>query len=313
MSPAAPQPITDRVQPMIALRPRDAALDWTRTHVLAVDGGGSKTHAGLFAPDGTELARSRAGPCNLYRDADGGVAALLEAWRGCCGAGGPAPDAVVVSAGLAGLGAAGAADQVRAALAGFAQVHLSSDGYAALAGAFGAGPGVLVVAGTGVAGLARGADGRLRGASGWGFPAGDRGGGAWLGFALVQRWLERLDGYPGPESPLWSAAAGLAGTERPAILTWLRRADPADFAALAPAITAAGDALAEELLEEAAGHLVRLVRAIRPEGAPLAMSGGLAAALAPRVEAALGPVRLGACPLLGAWRIAQGEVIAELA
>lgn len=281
-------------------------------HVLAIDGGGSKTDAVLFAPNGTELARSRAGPCNLYRNAEGGVAALLDAWRGCRAASGPAPEAVVVSAGLAGLGAAGAASRVRAALSEFARVHLSSDGYAALSGAFGAQPGVLVVAGTGAAGLARGTDGRVRSASGWGFPAGDRGGGAWLGFALVQRWLERLDGYPGPDSPLWSAAADLAGTERPAILAWLRRANPADFAALAPAITVAGDALANELLDEAAGHLVRLVRALRPEGAPLAMSGGLAAALAPRVEAALGPVRLGACPLLGAWRIAQGEVPAEL-
>ncbi len=284
-------------------------------HVLALDGGGSKTDAALFAPDGTELVRNRTGPCNLYRDAEGGVAALLAAWHGCREAAGPAltADAVVMSAGLAGLGAAGAADRVRAALAGFAAVHLSSDGYAALAGAFGAQPGVLVVAGTGVAGLARGADGRVRSASGWGVPAGDRGGGAWLGFALVQRWLERLDGYPGPESPLWSAAAGLAGTERPAILAWLRRADPANFAALAPAITAAGDALANELLDEAAGHLIRLVDAIRPAGAPLTMTGGLAAALAARVEAALGPVQQGACPLLGAWRIARGEVPAELA
>lgn len=281
-------------------------------HVLAIDGGGSKTEAALLAPDGTELARSRVGPCNLYRDAEAGVAALIEGWHGCCGAGEPAADAVIVSAGLAGLGAAGAADRVREALAGFARVHLSSDGYVALAGAFGAQPGALVVAGTGVAGLARSADGWVRSASGWGFPAGDRGGGAWLGFALVQRWLERLDGYPGPDSRLWSDVAGLAGTERPAILAWLRRADPADFAALAPAITTAGDCLADELLDEAAGHLVRLVRAIRPVDAPLAMTGGLAAALAPRVEAAFGPVRLGACPLLGAWRIARGEVPAEL-
>lgn len=282
-------------------------------HVLAIDGGGSKTDAALFAPDGTELARSRAGPCNLYRDAERGIAALMEVWRGCCEAGGPAPDTVVVSAGLAGLSAAGAAHRIRAALIEFAAVHLSSDGYTALADAFGTQPGALVVVGTGVAGLARGVDGRVRSASGWGFPAGDRGGGAWLGFALVQRWLERLDGYPGPESRLWSAAADFAGTERPAILAWLRRADPADFAVLAPTITMAEDELAGELLDEAAGHLIRLVRAIRPESAPLAISGGLAGALASRVEAALGPVRRGACPLRGAWRIARGEVPAELA
>lgn len=314
-------------------------------HVLALDGGATKTRAALFAPDGAELARATAGPCNLYRDAEGGIASLWQGWRACCEAAGLDAGAMrartAVSAGLAGLGAAGAAARVRAAFDGFATVHVSGDGYTALVGAFGAGPGVLVSVGTGVAGLARGLDGAVREASGWGFPIGDRGGGAWIGFELVARWLEHLDGYPGPSSTLWPALASGLGRDRAAILAWLRGADAAGFARLAPAVVAAatlaprlaprptagssnsasavappppGDPVADALLDEAAGHLVRLARVLSPPGGTrVALAGGLADALAPRLERALGPLLRDACPLRGAWRIASGEAPAQAA
>lgn len=320
-------------------------------HVLALDGGATKTRAALFAPDGAELARATVGPCNLYRDAEGGIASLWRGWRACCAAAGLDEGAsrarTAVSAGLAGLGAAGTAARVRAAFDGFAAVHLCGDGYAALVGAFGAGPGVLVSVGTGVAGLARGPDGAVREASGWGFPIGDRGGGAWIGFELVARWLHHLDGYPGPGSALWPALAAELGRERAGILAWLRHADAAAFARFAPAVVAAaapapalvvtsgatppgagagdaagtrtadaarapGDPAADGLLDEAAGHLIRLARVLLPPaGARVALAGGLADALAPRLEAALGPLVRDACPLRGAWRIASGEAPAE--
>lgn len=336
-------------------------------HVLALDGGATKTRAALFAPDGAEVARATAGPCNLYRDAEGGIASLWRGWRACCEAAGLDAGAMrartAVSAGLAGLGAAGAAARVRAAFEGFATVHVSGDGYTALVGAFGAGPGVLVSVGTGVAGLARGPDGAVREASGWGFPIGDRGGGAWIGFELVARWLEHLDGYPGPSSTLWPVLASGLGRDRAAILAWLRGADAAGFARLAPAVVAAatpaprfaprpaasdvtppapgdpagdpvprertgwatcsrgdpradpvGDPVADALLDEAAAHLVRLARVLSPPGgARVALAGGLADALAPRLERALGlgPLLRDACPLRGAWCIASGEAPAQ--
>ena len=219
------------------------------------------------------------------------------------------------------------------------------DGYAALASAFGNAPGALIVVGTGVAGIVREANGTVRSASGWGFPAGDRGGGAWLGFSLVQAWLERLDGYPHPESTLWQAIASRAGESRPAVLTWLKRASPADFADLAPAIVAAGDETANRLLKDAARHIQNLAASLLPpprrgragvggpsdpgggsaDGPPpptsigaadrshegrgrkrLALSGGLAQIMAPRLPGY--DIILDIDPLIGCARISRGEV-----
>jgi glucosamine kinase len=122
---------------------------------------------------------------------------------------------------------------------------------------------------------------------GWGFPIGDRGGGAWLGFRLVGDWLERRDGLSPitADGPLWEAVRARLGETRPDILAWLRRARPTDFAGLTPAIVAAaaqGDAYADALLDEAAAHLLRLAQALRPSPTePLCLSGGLASVLAP--------------------------------
>ena len=52
-------------------------------HVLAVDGGGSKTAAALLTAGGAELARCRVGPANLYRDQAAGLAEITAAPGDC--------------------------------------------------------------------------------------------------------------------------------------------------------------------------------------------------------------------------------------
>ena len=53
-------------------------------HILAIDGGGSKTAAALLTPDGEEIARCRVGPANLYRDRVTGLAEIGRAWEELC-------------------------------------------------------------------------------------------------------------------------------------------------------------------------------------------------------------------------------------
>src|SRR6478672_11427996 len=53
-------------------------------YVFAVDGGGSKTAAALLTLDGTEVARCRAGPANLYREPVAGLGEIERAWRMLC-------------------------------------------------------------------------------------------------------------------------------------------------------------------------------------------------------------------------------------
>jgi glucosamine kinase len=295
------------------------------THILAVDGGGTKTEAALFSRAGEELARARTGACNLYQDPAGGIEAVAGAWKACCAVVGLDPShsaaATCISAGLAGVNATGAAARFHRAFGGFAERRLSSDGYTALLGAFEAAPGALLSIGTGVVAYRLHGDGSFRMLSGWGFPTGDRGGGAWLGFRLVGDWLERRDGYgPLPAGhPLQDVVEGLVGARRDAILGWLKSALPGELARLArPVVEAAeaGDAYARSLLDAAARHHLELVEALAPsEGEPLVLGGGLAPVFLSRIETALGPTRIARdrtpSPLRGAWLVGVGQAAPE--
>jgi glucosamine kinase len=292
------------------------------THILAIDGGGSKTAAALFTADGEERARWRGGPSNVYQDPAGGIAVIRTAWQELAAGAGPDPRAeeseTTIAAGLAGIGAGPALDRLDHAFAGFAACRWSSDGYTALIGAFGGGPGALLSVGTGVVGCRLDRLGQFAQLGGWGFPAGDRGGGAWLGLRLVNDHLEERDGYgPVDGSPdLWPRVAAVIGTERAAILDWLRTARPADFAALARLVVRAGeagDAYVQALLDEATGHLLRLARALGPgRERPLSLGGGLAETFRARLVDALGPGTVTAerdpDALRGAFQIGIGAV-----
>jgi glucosamine kinase len=295
-------------------------------YVLAVDGGGTKTAVALLTASGDELAACRVGPANLYRDPSAGLTSIASAWervRADAGLPDGAAARTVVSAGLAGSSGAAQRQAFAAAFPGFAGRRLSTDGYTAFVGVFGAGPGAVLAVGTGVVACRRETSGSgLRIAGGWGFPVADRGSGAWLGFRLAGEYLDHLDGCAavGPGSTLWAMAGDRVGREREAILAWLRDARAAEFAALAPAVVAAaevGDPLGTTLLAEGAGHLVRLARALEPTPeAPLCLGGGLAAAYRPRLEAALReaailPASRRPDPIRGAWFVATGQVPAE--
>lgn len=292
-------------------------------HVLAVDGGGTKTAAALLASDGTELARCRVGPANLYRDQAAGLAEIGKAWARLCAQAGLEPAATsrtVISAGLAGASGTAQHEAFAAAFSGFAGRRLSSDGYIAFLGVFAAAPGALLLIGTGVVAFRRSSGGVPAIRAGWGFPVADRGGGAWLGYRLATEYLDHLDGAAAvPETGLWKRAAAVFGTGRGAILSRLAAARAADFAALAPDVISAAarrDLLGTALLDEGAGHLVRLARALSPTvDAPLCLGGGLAEVYQSRLEAALPGVVLPPAtrpdPLRGAWLVATGAVPPE--
>ncbi len=282
--------------------------------VFAVDGGGTKTDTVLQDETGRILATARGGACNLYQAPEAGLAEIRGCWLACCATASLAPqDAArcTISAGLAGVTAAGAPERFAAAFQDFGRALLSSDGYIGLAGAFGAQPGAMVSIGTGVVGVRFNAAGAFRQLGGWGFPAGDAGGGAWIGLELVRAWLEHRDGVaPVPEADdLWRAVEAAVGQDRSAVLTHLAGARPAVFAALAPLLFSAACAFSTALLSRAAGHVAALAIALRE--AEVVLGGGLAALLAPFVAPRLGAhgIRVSdrpVDPLLGAWRVAVG-------
>lgn len=261
---------------------------------LGVDGGGTHTRLRLTDEQGRLLAEGQAGPSALGQGAEQAWAAL-----------GMALQQAAAQAGMAtppwgdcalGLGLSGAASPVNAQAflagdPGCARLALDTDGFAALVGAHGGSPGALVIAGTGSVGEALLHDGRRRQVGGWGWQNGDEGSGAWLGLAAVRQAQRVLDGRL-PQGALASSVCTIAqretGLAEPgqALLAWSADAGQRRYASLAPLVFAheGDDPAARHLLARAVSELESLALALDPEGAlPLALSGSIAARLAPRL------------------------------
>src|SRR5690606_32133686 len=152
--------------------------------------------------------------------------------------------------------------------------------------AFGSGPGLLVIAGTGSVAWGRAEDGRAARAGGWGHLLGDEGSGYALGLEALRAVVRAHDGRA-PETTLRDAVLSHARARAPEeLIAWAATAAKADIAALAPRVAAAareGDAAARAIVDRAAhdlaGHIRALHARLGPWSAPpaVAMTGGLLA------------------------------------
>jgi len=263
-------------------------------YFIGIDGGGTSTRCRLADAGGTVLGEGRAGPSGLslgvepaWAAIDSAVAEALAAAR----LGADILGGAVLAAGLAGSETPDRRSAFLDRAGPYARVVLASDGHAAVLGAHGGGPGAIVIVGTGTGGHALCADGSARRVGGWGFPAGDEGSGAWIGWRAVQRALWRLDGrLPGPPDALDLAVAAHCGADSESLLTWVVGASPTKYATVAPLVVAAaldGAESAVALLREAAGHIVRHIDALDPEAElPLVLVGGLAGFVGAHLPAA---------------------------
>ena len=268
----------------------------TIRYVIGIDGGGTGTRARLTRADGEVLGFAEAGPSALGQGVqqawknvsqaieDSFHAAHVHAWQ-------PAECAV-------GLGLAGAIvpkhnqDFMQVANR-FGEIELANDGYTALLGAHGGGPGAIVAAGTGSIGEALREDGEHVSVGGWGYPVGDEGSGAWLGMRAMREAQLASDGR-GPAGPLVHAIRAVAGNSREALLAWCERAGQHAYAALAPLVfdTEATDTRSAQWLNDAARAIDGIVLALDPDGRlPLVVTGSigqrLQSRLAPSIRARL--------------------------
>ena len=155
-------------------------------------------------------------------------------------------------------------------------VRVTGDGEIAQLGAFGGGPGVVVIAGTGCAAVGR--DGplgaRLVTAGGHGFLLGDEGSAYWLGQSAARAALYWRDGMGGSEPIYRAVTAGLTLEELKVKVNG-HSAERHWLTALAPVLTAlaAKDPEARRITERAADHLVALAEAVRRRLGPLPVAG----------------------------------------
>jgi len=260
-------------------------------YYLGIDGGGSKTTCAI-GDDSSQLATASAGPSNITRVGESRAReSLHKAIGDACAAAKITPEQVQRACiGIAGAGREEVAGVVRKIVAELivGEINIAGDMPIALEAAFGEGPGVIVIAGTGSIAYGRDEQGRIARAGGWGFAISDEGSAHWIGRTAVSNLLRGLDEERVTEASMflrglkeaWGVDS-LGGIVRSANLS-------PDFAALLPAIVAAdggGDEVAKSVLMRAGMELARLseivVRRLFPENDSssfailLAMAGGV--------------------------------------
>lgn len=250
-------------------------------YIFTVDGGGSKTMGVLYSSQGDEVAACKAGPTNLLRGAKAAGLIVNQLWQDICEKAELSPHDIVprthLVAGLAGAQLQSDRLQFNSTIPIFGQQSMCSDGYLSLVGATKGKPGSLVVVGTGVVGHRLKSSGKSVELSGWGFPLGDVGGGAWLGWRSVSAYIRFLDNGT-LKSSMWSEIGKIIGTNRADIIAWSQAADPSKYGTLSPVIIAAmtdGDSVANDIFLEGLENIYSLTMALKGEEETCFFAGGL--------------------------------------
>ncbi|MDI9471178.1 MAG: BadF/BadG/BcrA/BcrD ATPase family protein [Bacillota bacterium] len=238
--------------------------------IIGMDGGGTSTRAGLYFLTekgvGACLRTAESGSANLNSNSPEQVrqnlAELLAALD--------PRDAVATGLGAAGITTPGVSQALQSFLRELgcpAPIVITGDYEAALCGAFGRDPGILLIAGTGSVAYGQSGDGRLARAGGYGHLIGDGGSAFAIGRALLAAYVQAVDGSR-PRTPLLTALAAQLSDTPDAVMARLMQLayrqpfDKAPIAQLArllePAL-AAGDPLARELAADGARELALLL------------------------------------------------------
>jgi len=253
---------------------------------LGIDGGGTKTSCAI-GDETSLIASATAGGSNIIRlGEEQARKGLREAIEKACAAANLAPSAFErICLGMAGVGRAEVSEIAQRILAEItsSQALVVGDMVVALEAAFGEGPGVIAIAGTGSIAYGRNAHGRAVRAGGWGFAISDEGSGHWIGRSALTAVVRAHDEGGGLNLfKVISEAWGI--TTLGELVRTANSTPPPDFAGLcAPIIAAAeaGDVSARTVLTQAGAELAGLskvvISRIFEEGSDVrvAMAGGV--------------------------------------
>ncbi len=253
---------------------------------LGIDGGGTKTRCAL-GDETTTLATSVAGGSNVVRVGESlAREALHSAVREVCAAARIDPSRIggvcIGAAGAARPEVAGKIERILAELTP-ASIEVVGDTLIALEEAFGAGPGVIAIAGTGSIAYGRDATGRTCRAGGWGYAISDEGSGHWIGQRAISAIVGARDaGQDTALSALVLEAWHLRTFDE--LVQAANSQPPPDFPRLFPVVLKAAedaDPRARALLAEAGTHLAGLtanvIDRLMPHSphVPVAMTGSV--------------------------------------
>ena len=263
-------------------------------YYLGIDGGGTKTRC-LLADETNVLAKEMAtsGGSNIVRLGEQPARqALHAAIRQACASAKITPNQIrAVCIGAAGAARPEITAKVRSILRELVpeipdeKIEVVGDSAIALEAAFGAGPGVIAIAGTGSIVYGRNANGDTARAGGWGFAISDEGSGHWIGRRAIAAVMSAYDERQGTAlTNLILRAWKLNSLDE---LVQQANATPApDFPRLLHIVLRAadgGDAVASDLLSNAGAKLAALAAMVIRRLAvsadavpfPLAMTGSV--------------------------------------
>lgn len=251
-----------------------------------VDGGGTHCRVRVRHADGRLIGEAEGGPGNIRLGLDvvwGNVLSALDDALAQGGLDRSVFPRLSLGLGLAGITNAETAAQTVEAGADFGRLRATSDGHAALLGAFSGRDGAILITGTGSAGY-----GWIKGQAivvgGWGFEVSDDGSAASLGREAIRAALQAHDGLK-PATTFTHAVMAHFGDDPSRIVAWVTTARPGDYGTLAPLTmrhAEDGDPVAAELVQQAAQDLGHYIHRLHELGAEkVALVGGMAKPFGP--------------------------------
>jgi glucosamine kinase len=253
---------------------------------LGIDGGGTKTTC-VIVDEHDVLGSATSGGSNITRWGEARAReALVAGVRQACAMASVDPRKIdSTCVGLSGAGRPEVRDAVARMMSDIVGGHVRvvSDLETTLEAAFGGGPGVITIAGTGSIAYGRDAAGRTARSGGWGLAISDEGSGQWIGRAAIRAVLDAKDA--GEEPPLLASILKAWKLTTLDELVRHANASPApDFSSLAPLVLEAanaGEDVAKSVLDKAGNELAGLARNVMRRlfagtgSVPVAMSGGV--------------------------------------
>lgn len=230
---------------------------------LGIDGGGTSTRCAL-ADERGELARASGSSCKISLVGEEATrSALRSVIQEVCSQAGVEPKQISQSCiGVAGAARTPVVDLTRRILEELVGggVEVVGDMVIALESAFGSGPGIIVISGTGSICFGRDAHGETARAGGWGPEVSDEGSGTWIGRQAVSHALRAHDsGQHTALLPALMSSWGVASRDE--LSQKANSSPPPDFSLLAPRVFEAAkssDHLASAILDQAGAELAEL-------------------------------------------------------
>ncbi len=238
---------------------------------LGVDGGQSSTTAFIANETGRIVGVGGAGPCNHVGTSEGrakftkAVGGSLE--QACHQAGFDLDTIVFASACLGFSGGPEDKDAYARELIRSSKYKITHDAEIALSGATASKPGIIIIAGTGSMAFGRNATGRTARAGGWGYIFGDEGGAFDLARLALRAALQQEEGWGASTALRTLLLEATGATDANTLLHrfYTTEYSRTKIAGLAPIVTRAaseGDAVALEIVKNAAGHLAWFVEGV---------------------------------------------------